>query len=118
MSNWASYASTLIAAGQIFFHLFYLHCFECWSYWKYSEDNSIYQFEDVSFLTVESIVNIGQSSQNFVNEIGKLVTNEVKPVNVSLIWCKLRTILSQWSRLILASIICFVAIDELFCTTL
>jgi hypothetical protein len=111
-----SYAFTLIAAGQIFFHLFYLHFFECWSYWKYSKYNSIYQSEDISFLTVESIDNIGQSSQNFVNEIGKLVTNEVKPVNISLILCKLRIILPQWSRLILASIICFVAMDDLFCS--
>jgi hypothetical protein len=65
MSNSPYYASTLIAAGQIFF--IYSTCIAL-------------------------------------------------SVNVSLIWYKLKTILPQWCRLILASIICFVAIDELFCT--
>ena len=68
------------------------------------------------YLIVESMVNIGQLSQTFINEIWKLTLNEIEPMNVSLVLCKVRYILPQWFRLMLTSIVCFVAIDQFLST--
>jgi hypothetical protein len=68
------------------------------------------------YLIVESIVDIGQLTQNFVNQIWALSLNGVQPANVSLVWCKLKNLLPQWCRLMLASIVCFAAIDQFLST--
>jgi len=65
---------------------------------------------------VESIIDIPQLTQIFVNEIWKYFMNGIDPTNIFLLWCKLRTILPQWFRLMLASIVCFAAIDQFLCT--
>jgi hypothetical protein len=65
---------------------------------------------------VESFVDIAQLTQNTVDELWQLSINGVEPVTVSLAWCKLRTMLPQWFRLMLASIVCFAAIDQFLST--
>jgi hypothetical protein len=67
------------------------------------------------YLTVESIIDIVQLSQTVVNEILKLIYGS-EPINVLLVWCKLSTMLPQWCRLMLASIVCFVALDQFLST--
>jgi hypothetical protein len=68
------------------------------------------------YLIVESIVDIPQLTQVFVNEIWKLSINGMDPTNIFPIWCKVRTMLPQWFRLMLSSIVCFAAIDQFLCT--
>ncbi|CAF0762258.1 unnamed protein product [Adineta ricciae] len=68
------------------------------------------------YLIAECLVDLGQLSQLFANEIWALSLNEVDPTKTSLIWCKLRTIMPQWCRLMLASIVCYAAIDQFFST--
>jgi hypothetical protein len=78
---------------------------------------NIFQHNRCAFyLIVESFVDIAQLTFIFVDQIWKLCLNGVEPMNVSLAWCKLRTILLQWFRLLLASIVCFAAIDQYLCT--
>lgn len=77
----------------------------------------IFRFNRCAFyLIAESIYNIIQLTQNLINEIWKSKINGIDPITISLIWCKLRTILPQWFRLVLASIVCSAAIDQYFCT--
>jgi hypothetical protein len=68
------------------------------------------------YLIAESVVDIVQLSQTFVNEIWKLSINGVEPTTVSLAWCKLRTILPQWLRLMLSAITCSAAVDQFLST--
>jgi hypothetical protein len=68
------------------------------------------------YLIVESVVDLGQLSQFFVNQMWLSSINGIDPANISLIWCKLRTPLGQWCRLMLASIVCFAAIDQYLST--
>jgi hypothetical protein len=37
-------------------------------------------------------------------------------INVLIVWCKLRNMLPHWCRLMLATIVCFVALDQYFST--
>ena len=68
------------------------------------------------YLIAESLVDIGYLSQIFINEVWKSSINGIEPSTVSLAWCKLDTMLPQWFRLMLASIVCFVSIDQFLCT--
>ncbi|UJR10543.1 hypothetical protein I4U23_014743 [Adineta vaga] len=68
------------------------------------------------YLIVESFVDIGQLSQYFANQVWILTSNRVEPVTISLLWCKLRIIIPQWCRLMLAAIVCFAAIDQFLST--
>ena len=68
------------------------------------------------YLIAESIADISQVSQAFINEIWKLTQNGIDPTTVSLVWCKLRYMLPQWFRLMLVSIVCFIAIDQFLST--
>jgi hypothetical protein len=68
------------------------------------------------YLIVESVVDIGQLSQLFVNQIWGSSINGNDPMTVSLVWCKFRTVVGQWFRLMLASIVCFAAIDQYLST--
>lgn len=68
------------------------------------------------YLIVESIVGTAQVTQLLINQMWKLSINGVEPVTVSLAWCKLKTLLPQWFRLMLVSIVCFIAIDQFLCT--
>ena len=68
------------------------------------------------YLIVESIVDIVQLCQMFVNEIWKFSINGIEPVTVSLVWCKLRTIFPQWLRLMLSVVVCSAAVDQFLST--
>jgi len=68
------------------------------------------------YLIVESLVDIVQLSQLFANQMWGLSINGNDPTNVSLVWCKWRTVVGQWCRLMLASIVCFTAIDQFLST--
>ncbi len=68
------------------------------------------------YLIVESIVDIAQLSQMFANEIWKLLLNGMNPTSESPVWCKPKTMLVQWFRLMLASTVCFAAIDQFLST--
>lgn len=68
------------------------------------------------YLIAECLVDIGQLTQQLANEIWTLSLNGVDPTKSSLVWCKLRTIMPQWCRFMLASIVCYTAIDQYFST--
>ena len=68
------------------------------------------------YLIVESVVDIGQVCQFFTTQISQLSMNGVDPGNISPIWCRLRTPIGQWSRMILSSIVCFAAVDQYLTT--
>jgi hypothetical protein len=68
------------------------------------------------YLIVESLVDIVQLSQLFANQMWGLSINGNDPTNVSLVCCKLRTVVGQWCRLMLSSIVCFTAIDQFLST--
>ena len=65
---------------------------------------------------MESIVDIAQLSQTFINEIWIFLLNGIDPTTVSLAWCKLRTILPQWLRLMLSVVVCSAAVDQFLST--
>jgi hypothetical protein len=64
------------------------------------------------YLIVESVVDIGQLIQMFIYQVWESSINGIDPTSVSLIWCKARASFPQWCRLMLASIVCFAAIDQ------
>jgi hypothetical protein len=68
------------------------------------------------YLIVESVVDIGQVCQFFTAQISQLSMNGVDPGNISPIWCRLRTPIGQWSRMMLSSIVCFAAVDQYLTT--
>jgi hypothetical protein len=68
------------------------------------------------YLIVESVVDIGQLIQLFIYQVWESSINGVDPTSVSLIWCKVRASVPQWCRLMLASIVCFAAIDQYLST--
>jgi hypothetical protein len=68
------------------------------------------------YLIVASFVDIVQNCQTFTFNIWSVSVNGIEPSTVSLIGCKLRTMLPQWCRLMLASIVCFASIDQFLCT--
>jgi hypothetical protein len=67
------------------------------------------------YLITESIIDIIQLSQTFINEILKVIYGP-DVMNVLIVWCKLRNMLPHWCRLMLASIVCFAALDQYFST--
>jgi hypothetical protein len=121
MSN-SSYAFNIIVASQ----LFYSYC----TYINFGlglignllnilvfTNLNIFRHNRCAFyLIVESIVDIAQLTQVFVNEIWKLSINGMDPTNIFPVWCKLSNMVRQWCRLMLSSIVCFVAIDQFLCT--
>lgn len=68
------------------------------------------------YLIAESLVDIVQLSQNVGNEVWKRLLNGLEPTSISSGWCKLRTILPQWHRLMLSCIVCFASIDQFLST--
>jgi hypothetical protein len=121
MSN-SSYAFNLIVASQLFF-----------SYFTYINFGlglignllNIFVFTNLKifrhnrcafYLIVESIVDIAQLTQILVNEIWELPLNGMDPTSESSVWCKLKTMSVQWFRLMLASTVCFAAIDQFLST--
>jgi hypothetical protein len=68
------------------------------------------------YLIVESIVDITQLMHIFIDEIWKLSIDEVEPMNVSLVWCKIKNTLPQWCRFMLGFIVCFAAFDQFLST--
>jgi len=121
MSN-SSYASNLIAAAQIFSSYSTYISFglgligNILNILVFTNLNIFHHNRCAFYLIMESFFDIGQLSQNFANQVWQSTINGVQPVNVSLVWCKLRTILPQWFRLILSSIVCFAAIDQFLST--
>jgi hypothetical protein len=121
MSN-SSYAFNLIVASQIFFSYctyinFGLGLFGNLLNTLFFTNLKIFRHNRCAFyLIVESIVDIAQLTQIFANEIWKLSMNGMDPMSDFPVWCKLRYILVQWLRLILASIVCFAAIDQFLST--
>ena len=121
MSN-SSYASNLIAAAQLF--TTYTACIT-FTFGLIGSLLNILVFTNLKifrrnqcafYLIAESFVDIGELSQNFIFEIWRVSINGIEPSTVSLIGCKLRNMLPQWCRLMLASIVCFVSIDQYLCT--
>jgi hypothetical protein len=121
MSN-SSYAFNLIVASQ----LFYSYCtYINFGLGLIGNLLNILVFTNLKmfrhnrcafYLIVESIVDIPQLTQVFVNEIWKLSINGMDPTNIFPVWCKLSNMVRQWCRLMLSSIVCFVAIDQFLCT--
>jgi hypothetical protein len=121
MSN-SSYAIDLIVASQLFFSYFtYIN----FGLGLFGNLLNILVFTNLKtfrhnrcafYLIVESIVDIAQLTQIFVNEIWELPLNGMDPTSESPVWCKLRTMLAQWFRLMLASTVCFAAIDQFLST--
>ena len=60
------------------------------------------------YLIAESVVDISQVFFAFLDRFF--------PFIYPLVWCKLRVVLMQWCRLMLASIVCFTAIDQYLST--
>ena len=119
MSN-SSYASNLIAAAQVFstystYITFGLGLMgNLLNILVFTKLKTFRLNHCAFYLIAESIVDVVQVSQTFINEIWKLSLNGVDATTISLAWCKLRTILPQWLRLMLSAIVCFVAIDQFF----
>ncbi len=114
----SSCAFNLIVASQLFSsYCTYIDLWS-WSYRKYSKYSCFYKSQDFChnlcalYLIVESVIDIIQLTHMFINEIWELSIDESEPVNVSFVWRKLRIIVGQWWRFTLASIVCFLAIDQ------
>jgi hypothetical protein len=121
MSN-SSYVSNLILAAQIFSSYSTYISFglgligNILNILVFTNLNIFHHNRCAFYLIAESFFDIGQLTQNFANQVWQSTINGVQPVNISLVWCKLRTILPQWFRLILSSIVCFAAIDQFLST--
>ena len=68
------------------------------------------------YLSAESFVNIIQISQFFLAQIWSLSINGTVPADISLVWCKMRMMMGQWNRMMLAFILCCAAIDQFLST--
>ena len=113
MSN-STYISNLVDASQIFY--VYFSCFNFGFGFIGNVINilvlanlKIFRLNRCAFyLIVESVVDCCQVVFQFVDG--------VLPLAFSLVWCKLKAILVQGCRLMLASIVCFAAIDQYLST--
>jgi len=121
MSN-SSYVCFLIAASQQFYSYCTYIIFGCGLIGNLLNilvftNLKIFRHNRCAFyLIVDSIIDIAQLTQNFINAVWQLSINGIDPTNASVAWCKLRSMLTQWLRLMLASIVCFAGIDQFFCT--
>jgi len=67
------------------------------------------------YLIVESLANIVTLIQYFIPQIFQLIYG-TDPINLSIIWCKTRTTLTQSCRLFISSVICLEAFDQYLST--
>ena len=113
MSN-PTYISNLVAASQVF--SLYSSAFNFGFGFIGNLINilvltnlKIFHFNRCAFyLTVESVVDTSHVFFGFVDS--------TFPLASSVVWCKLRAILIQWCRMMVASIVCFAAVDQYLST--
>ena len=94
MSN-STYAFNLIIAAQIFSSYFTYINFglgligNILNILVFTKLKIFHHNRCAFYLIAESIVDIGQLNQIFINEIWKLTLNEIEPTNLSLVWCQI-----------------------------
>lgn len=69
------------------------------------------------YLIIESLLNTMQLILLFLIRISIRINNEIDPAGKSLLWCKLRTVISQPIILLSFSMICFAAYDQFLSTS-
>jgi hypothetical protein len=121
MSN-SSYLSNLIVASQVFsiystyFNFGFGFIGNLLNILIFSNLRTFRYNRCAFYLIAESILDIGQIMQTFIYQIWGLAINVADPSSISPAWCKVRGSVTQLFRLMLSSIVCFVAIDQYLST--